>query len=783
MKKFSAFLSLCLILFFPFISCSNFLSQSDFIEELNKAIDYANRDYADVTIAALNSYTESINPPAANYSDRYKAGDVISLSLTVKAGYQFVEWKSTGGDVTFADSSSLVTTATINKSDSPITIEPVVCERPTVSFLPKNAVAVEKNSSVVITFSHEINLTDEVTLDLIKITNEYGTEIQNENFLPPQLDETKKVVTFDANPDNLLVFDGNTLNLTVIVPASFHYLYGQKQIFLQQDNTYTFTVNQQTLSKLNITVTNPDANKGNCNINGEYALNLGQVQNLNFSILQEYAFTGWVVKDAAGNTLLPEAYKQFFTIADVTKAETTVTALKVGSGFVIEPECVKRAQVVASTPVYEKTGVNRASDIRILFDQDMSEDSIGKSGDLKNIQIYKRGDSSFSLKKYFGSPYFETPSILVIPTVKDKNNILPAFTDIEVVIGKGFVNSKGIEIAREYTCCYRTNGGHDIDGPKFKWQGKDEEGIWNLNGTKPYNGIKWDLISNNPKVIDTPEEEREENAYFDKRPLKEDEMEKVFLSADSFSTLETEYKIQDTKSVTVDGWITIEDESGIEEIVLTLTPVPNKLYPKQTSEKYSVIHSFTGEKKLVFGSTDPNATEDEKKKLEFDLSELETEGIYKLGFSVIDVIGNVTEPVFYSKIDVTMYVFNGEDWIPYSSGAMTFSPGVYCIVDNVFDTDFSYSYEKPEYNDRRYDITGSVGKYYLYQGDLKATSWSQNYIREWSRGKPLGKAEITSENQNIYLSKIDNRNNPFYSSPAYLIVEDLFGNFSVKQIN
>lgn len=160
MKKNEKFLlGLLIISSLVVTSCKNFFNGTDFLSELDKAISYLNKDYADVTITALNSYTELITPPAANYNDKYKAGDIFDLSFSVKSEYQFVGWEVTG-DVTLSDPESMVTTVTINSSETPITIEPICKERPQiVTFTPSlTKIGVDRASDIQIVFSNEISL-------------------------------------------------------------------------------------------------------------------------------------------------------------------------------------------------------------------------------------------------------------------------------------------------------------------------------------------------------------------------------------------------------------------------------------------------------------------------------------------------------------------------------------------------------------------------------------------------------------------------------------------------
>lgn len=81
---------------------------------MEKAVAYANSPYATVTIEALNSYTEAMEPLADTYTNDYKAGDVIKLKFTPKSEYQFIKWiADPEGAVVFEDEKNPVTTATI----------------------------------------------------------------------------------------------------------------------------------------------------------------------------------------------------------------------------------------------------------------------------------------------------------------------------------------------------------------------------------------------------------------------------------------------------------------------------------------------------------------------------------------------------------------------------------------------------------------------------------------------------------------------------------------------
>lgn len=714
-------------------SCKNFFDGTEFLRDLTDVIDYVNTAYSDITLTAFNSYTESITPPATNYNDKYKKGDEININLSIKPSYQFVEWSATPSDaIEFSSKSSLLTTAKVLKDDIPITIEPIVCERPTVNFLPANVVAVEKNSAVVITFSHELNLTDDITLDLIKIVNEYGTEIQSQNFLPPVLDETKKVVTFDPNPENLISFEGNTLGITVKIPATFHYLYGNEKICLEKDVEYSYKVNQETLEKLELTFVNPDANAGTANLDGEVKLNLGQTQTLKFNILQDYYFEKWQILDSEGKFLNRETYNQFLDIGDENQVETSITAKKVGSGYTIKPKISIRPKIVAFAPGYSTIGVDRGSEIRVIFDQSMSIHSIyytkselekekkkysnatfnyesyridekdENGNDLyycfsvndgkeehkyyKNIKIKLRNsEKSFIDGNYYGVPYFETDSILVIPVFgevtyvgieKQFADILPAYSDIEVTIEGDFVSNGGVKISGDYVVSYHTNGNFDNVAPRINNGGT----VYSILGCTGKNKEEWNLIWQ-----DNNEDTKEgQNYYYYLEDVK---------NAESISALQT-LGVKDTKSITINQ-LDVEDDSGISDVVFTLYPVENKIYKDQSKEIMKFGVKLNEEKRIEIDGTD------QSKFITVDFSPYKIEGVYKIVVSVVDIIGNISDVKFQIR-----------DKYKDSSGSHTVyhNKDLFCIIDNVYNGDFDFA--PTSANASTGTITGSVADYF-----------------------------------------------------------------------
>lgn len=710
-------------------ACTNFNNGSDLINELDAILEYVNKMYTDVTITALNSYTEAITPPAGNYNTKYKKGDVIDLNLSIKSSYQFVEWKATPADaIEFSSSASLLTTATILKDDNPITIEPIVCERPTVSFLPANVVAVEKNSAVVITFSHELNLTDDITLDLIKIVNEYGTEIQSQNFLPPVLDETKKVVTFDPNPENLISFEGNTLGITVKVPAVFNYLYENEKICLEKDVEYSYKVNQETLDKLELTFENPDANAGTANLDGEVKLNLGQTQTLKFSVLKGYYFKEWQVLDSQGQTLTKETYEHFFKIDDVTKSEITIVVNKPGKGFVIKPIAKEYPNVIASSPAYSIMGVDAGNKIKVIFDKPMSISSIywtkeeilslkGNNTDFKyseykvdnsysngeelyycysskdeegtvhkyykNIEIKRKEGSRYKSLldgNYYDCPYFESETELVIPTAK--KDAVPTFSNIEVLI-KGFFDIYGTPLEKWYMFTYSTNSSSDNENPKVSnLTGNDCITIKGYKGLE-YNNEQWNMVLiNDGENIVVNTDSIPTDLEIDRQEILNN-----IKQCTNISELNS-LNIFDTKKIEIRN-IKISDDSALAYLISVLTPVDNNIYSSQSDEIIYAHYPLNGKSCTAYMANDDPFS--------IDLSDYDIEGVYEVSFYIEDAVGN--------KIKLENLVPN----TPNNKNRTRKQWVSFCIIDNIYGGEATYTFN----SDFTCTVTAESGYYYL----------------------------------------------------------------------
>lgn len=204
----------------------------------------------------------------------------------------------------------------------------------------------------------------------------------------------------------------------------------------------------------------------------------GDVINLQFVPKSEYQFQKWTAE--------PEDSVLF---EDPLQPSTNVTILKADSQIVIKAVCAERPKVRSMLPEIKETGVSCSSVVRIVFSQEMSDKAIRFSqkeleeleitdvnayqqyqrGDdsyyaydkdgkkyFKNIQIIRRG-TNISLTDYFKVPYFEDydkSSLIIVP---DENHIIPAGTEVEVIIDQAIFNVDNIPMKEPFSSFYITN--------------------------------------------------------------------------------------------------------------------------------------------------------------------------------------------------------------------------------------------------------------------------------------------------------------------------------------
>ncbi|MGL1893831.1 MAG: Ig-like domain-containing protein [Spirochaetaceae bacterium] len=157
---------IAIALTFLTFSCDNFMSNGDdFIDAVETEVDEATAPTISVNIRA-DEDKMGITSPLGAYST--KVGVPFDITTTVSLDYAFLNWSFTGGedgDVTFDDSLSTVTMATVNENKTGLTIVPIFDKRPSVSsWVPFSGSSNTLiNKSITVTFDE---LVDESTVSL-----------------------------------------------------------------------------------------------------------------------------------------------------------------------------------------------------------------------------------------------------------------------------------------------------------------------------------------------------------------------------------------------------------------------------------------------------------------------------------------------------------------------------------------------------------------------------------------------------------------------------------------
>lgn len=255
---------------------------------------------------------------------------------------------------------------------------------------------------------------------------------------------------------------------------------------------------------------------GNTAPAGSEEYRTGSTYDLTFSESPEYCFVEWRVIDLNKITDNIIPYEKYISFENKNNYNTTFTLLGIPEeednvALSIQPYCVLRPKVVSHTPTYESNGVIRNTRIRVLFSQNMNEESIyftekemeslqnlnpgiriirheatrnsSKSGDkfyygytlngqtyFKNISITELSDSDTSLCNYFSEPYFANKRSLIIPTKKG-TDAPPEATDIMVDISKKMVADQygfNVSLKEGDSWQYLVNEEVDDISPVFK---------------------------------------------------------------------------------------------------------------------------------------------------------------------------------------------------------------------------------------------------------------------------------------------------------------------------
>lgn len=328
--------------------------------------------------------------------------------------------------------------------------------------------------------------------------------------------------------------------------------------------------------------------------------------------------------------------------------------------------------------------------------------------EFKNIQINIRDERTSTNKNnfihlFFEEPYFESESEntrLIIPTIKNKTNIIPSFAEVEVTINKEFFNNKNISLESDHSFLYKLNAQFDIEAPIVQ------------------------LLQSNI-ILDKDDG----NTYHDRiRRILKNGTPNTTLGENLLDTLmacetidEVVRKVSYAKKIRIEGG-TFLDDSTISDITCILTPINHKCF------------STNGDTTQIKINKDLRNLPSQSDPVVFDFSNYELYklyGLYQISFEIFDSVGHsilidkITDSYstfYFYTVFVTEFSINPSDIIV--SNLRTIRKPVGTIPDVKL---YVYGLEA--------DISGPPGKYTLLY--LQSENCKSSYLLQSSYNLPL----------------------------------------------
>jgi len=343
------------------------------------------------TVSVSPSVNSTLGSLKITGKNKLYMGETITLMFTMAEGYQFGGWnvsldESTPGNLETKNGKVYLNGKAVleevsngedfdeeyyasrNKyqkiykavdSATGIKITPVCYERPVVtSVTPSNTAAVAKNSSIIISFSKGMNIT-EADLDNISITMD-GLSIK-EYFAAPVTDSSSGStnITFAAKRDKLLEITGGTKNIIVKIPQSLGYKVNGVNVNLLSDYSYTYSVNNTTEDKINLSFV---AVTGGTLASGSKTLYLDNTYTVSCEPSSDaYEVNGWKVYVRNSENEADESSSVSADILGQTVSENKKSiTFEAKSGFtgtvMVKPVCELRKTVSVSPAVNASLG-------------------------------------------------------------------------------------------------------------------------------------------------------------------------------------------------------------------------------------------------------------------------------------------------------------------------------------------------------------------------------------------------------------------------------------------
>ncbi|MDY6397047.1 MAG: hypothetical protein SPL22_04890 [Treponema sp.] len=616
--------------------------------------------------------------------EEYNIGEEVELSLDLNSGYKFYGWEITkaGSPVTdqisyvSSNSSYLAPTLSINKPAEGITVSAICYKRPEItSFTPNSNNVNPKDSTITIEFDKDLAPTCSASLDLIKVTMN-GNDVSD-------FFETRTLTGNTITIKNTKLLDVTGLNtkktITVTVPAVFYYKHDENSIYMEEEYSGRYEVDSTSGKKVSVTY---EADGGNLNVT-DTSYNLGDVIDLKFTPTSGYQFTGWTVKDSAGDEIDESKIK----IADSSSTSTKMYIYEQVDNVTVKAESylvpiVQSVKLNGTVDIFSVNSFNSYSNIHLKFNKEIdgASESVSPSG---SITITKTGKNGIHYEEYFCERWkssTDSTELILTPTssfrnlVKNENNQL-AMTITLNANGKSITDRDGHplcpseEIYNSLAINCLVSGSQETNPPVIS-----DIHLYSTNDTSAH---FYRELSNQP----------------------ESSWQKILRYSNGWGTYSTNHV--SSVYITLSGY---DLESGIKEVQVTET------YKKDNEGGYVAQETSSTRSFRIVDSYDNdsngNTVYNYAFTYDFDSEHTTADGLFKLTISLWDNEGNKTEKDYYVIKDTQNNVRLDKILIYTKNDFQTRVP-VYNSEKNCYETDFTFS-EFRIYSDKFYKHYGTT---------------------------------------------------------------------------
>ena len=364
-------------------------------------IDETTLDKAEVIFASNSGsgiITTSVGSPAG--TNTYSEGQEITITFNPSSDWQFNGWSiSAGGNevsedkIRISDKSSPVAKLTVCEAVQGVTVKAEASEKLSVSSTSPNAEKNAKDSSIEIKFNKTLDSACSDLLSSVKVSMD-GVNADS-YFANRSLNENKITLT---NTRHLSVAEGAEKTVTVTVPNSFYYIDGSVKVALEQDYSFTFTVDGTSAAKAEVTFSQT-ANAGTVSPAAETTqkYSLDTEVPISFVPASGWQFNGWSILDSNKN----EVDSGEVRIADKNSASTTMHVYGEAKGLTVRANASEKLSVTGTLPSAQSNP--KDSSISINFNKTLDS---ACSDMLNKIKISLDGvnvDSSFNKRSLNGN--------------------------------------------------------------------------------------------------------------------------------------------------------------------------------------------------------------------------------------------------------------------------------------------------------------------------------------------------------------------------------------------